>query len=130
MVQQSAQRTSVATACDAALTFPEPGSQAVRPALAGRAPGPYLIGMLVLSEQRMQAELRRAAWAEAAARRARRQAVWAGAVCVALILFEMLLFGLSMHLTGSEVQYLYVAAQLSGALPALWLALWHITRRD
>ncbi len=86
--------------------------------------------MLVLSGQRMQAEIRRAAHAEAVARAARRRAVWAGAVCVALLLLEMFLFGLSMHRTGGDVRYLSVAAQLSGALPALWLALWHVTRRD
>ena len=51
-------------------------------------------------------------------------------MCVALIGFEVFLFGLSMHLSGSEAQYLYTAAQLSGALPALWLALWQIRRRD
>lgn len=86
--------------------------------------------MLVIPEQRMQAEIRRAVHAEAVARRAVRQAVWAAVGCVALIGFEFLLFGLSMHLTGNEARYLYTAAQLSGALPALWLVLWQVRRRE
>lgn len=86
--------------------------------------------MLSISEERKNREIARAEAGEAAARRYRLQVAVAVVVWMVLIALEVLLFGLSFHLTGEAARTVYSIAQVSAVLPAIWLAVWHLGRKD